>query len=57
MPRFSDSGGILGAGLREQVPTRRPFDVAFRSYRTVGFHDIEISESNSAARVLAVYAS
>lgn len=57
MPRLFDSGGISGAGLREHVPTHRFLDVAFRAYGPVGFHDFFLSEPDSAARVLAVYAS
>ena len=45
------------AGLRDFVPTSCPLGVAFRDRGLVGFHDYPISEPNSAARVLAVYAS
>jgi hypothetical protein len=57
MPRLFDPGGISEAGLREHVPTLRSFDDAFRAYGPVGFHHLNISGPDSAARVLAVYAS
>jgi hypothetical protein len=55
--RLFDPGGISGAGLRDNVPTCRSFDVAFRAYGLVGFHHLDISGPHSAACVLAVYAS
>ena len=55
--RLFDPGGISGAGLRDNVPTCRSFDVAFRAYGLVGFHHLDISGPDSAACVLAVYAS
>jgi hypothetical protein len=61
-PRHARPGSSTPAesreqGLRDMVPTFRSVDVAFRTYRVVGFHDLHISGPVSAARVLAVYAS
>jgi len=52
-----DPDGTLGAGLRDYVPTYCSADIAFRACRLVGFHHVFLSGSNSAAHVLAVYAS
>lgn len=57
MPRFFDPGGTVGAGLRERVPTFGSAGVAFQACRPVGFHHDFLSGSDSAAYVLAVYAS
>jgi hypothetical protein len=58
VPRFFDPGGTSGAGPPGlAVPTHRSSGVAFRGYCLVGFHNLDISEPNSAAHTLAVYAS
>jgi hypothetical protein len=58
VPRFFDPGGTSGAGPPgPAVPTCRSSGVAFRAYCLVGFHNIDISGPDSAARALAVYAS
>jgi hypothetical protein len=61
-PRHTCPGSSTPVKPREQasgndVPTLGSFGVAFRAYCLVGFHDLHISVSNSAARVLTVYAS
>src|SRR6266568_3685138 len=45
------------AGLRGIAPTLRFADVAFRAFHRVGLRDYPISRFNSAACVLAIYAS
>jgi hypothetical protein len=47
--------GELASGDRS--PTLRSRGIAFRALRPVGFHDFPISGSDSAAHMLAVYAS
>src|SRR5580658_9489213 len=58
VPRFIDPGGTSGAGPPGRaVPTHRSSGVAFRAVSLVGFRNLDISGSVSAARALAVYAS
>ena len=57
VPRLSDPGGTGEAGLRDDVPTLRFTGAAFRACRRVGFHHVFLSGSNTAAHMLAVYAS
>jgi len=40
VPRLSDPGGTVEAGLRDFVPTHRFTGAAFRACRRVGFHHV-----------------
>ena len=52
-----DPDGVFEAGLRGFAPTSCLVDVAFRSLQSVGLRHFPISGFNSAACLLAVYAS